>query len=475
MTNPVFSLCHTTARTPDGWRKAANAWLAKCDHPENVEYVLSVDAGVEVGPLLQDFPEFGRIRVVVNSKRKCSVDGWNRAAQASTGQFLITIADDILPCEHWDTEILKIVDLKEDVVLDVDSGAGTDPLITFVFATRPFILKLCQKYGYEGFFYPEYTGVYCDTEFTELARFEKVVRNAKHLYFEHLHPIFGKSPMDDVYRKQNAKEEYAYGKEIFVRRMAELVRRTESPVISLVCPGEWFSRDVMFSRMSLLADLYQGGYRVQIVSGYGSNVYVVRACLSDSIRFGSTETPHLILWMDDDNPCNILQLNQLLEDLNQHPELDGIAGWSWVQGDLNGFTWRVSCGSFDENGIGQAMKYSELLAGTEDVKEVAWTGFPMFILRYPSFLKAGQEAFHPIVNAKHPWGFLGEDLSFCLNAAKNGLRFGVDRRVKLEHQKLLSTGPTAEQLKKLEEPDPTESELAPVTGRERRLPYDNQK
>lgn len=459
--NPTFSLCHTTARLPDGWRAAAKAWLERSAHPENVEYVLSVDEGTDVGPLLKDFPEFGKVRVVVNTKRKNCVDGWNRAVQGSTGHFLISVADDLFPPENWDTMILDLVpDLNKDVVLDV-SHSGEQGLLPFVFATRPFIQKLCSKYGYEGFFYPEYTGVYADSEFTIIAReLESVVRDAWHLKFEHRHPIFGKVEMDDVYRAQNSTEAYAFGKTIYERRIQAFKTSTQQPVICLVCPGEWFSRDVMLSRMSLLADLYQGGWKVQIVGGYGSNVYVVRACLADSIKFGSSVTPHAVLWMDDDNPCNILQLNQLLQDLNDHPELDGVAGWAWIQGDMNGFTWRVSCGSFDDSGVGHAMDYQELMSGAE-VKEVGWTGFPMFLMRYPAFVKAGSKAFHPVINEIHPWGFLGEDISFCKNTKALGLRFAVDRRVQVDHQKLLSSGPTAEQLKTLK----VGLELAPVTGR----------
>ena len=130
---PTFSLCHTTARLPDGWRKAAQDWRDKCDNPGDVEHILVTDE-----PFRPESLPFADTKLVVNKGRRCAVDGWNTSAAHSTGKFLITVADDWFPCEHWDTELLKrIPDLDGEYVVEIDAG-GDPGLLTFSLLTRPY-------------------------------------------------------------------------------------------------------------------------------------------------------------------------------------------------------------------------------------------------------------------------------------------------------------------------------------------------
>src|ERR1039458_600447 len=94
-TAPLFSLCHATARIP-GWEDAARAWMENCDVQSRFEYILCTDAGSKTPDLWPTFKH------VINHGRKCAVDGWNAAAKASTGKFLITGAD------TWATEISPV-------------------------------------------------------------------------------------------------------------------------------------------------------------------------------------------------------------------------------------------------------------------------------------------------------------------------------------------------------------------------------
>jgi hypothetical protein len=456
--NPTFSLCHTTARLPDGWKKAAQAFFDKCDHPENVEYILSIDQGSEVPPS-GTLPKFGEAAVVVNYGRKCTVDGWNTAANSSNGQFLMNVADDLFPCEHWDTELLRALPnedsaLYHEYAVEVSTGGDSD-LMPFSMLTRALMNRLRKDFGYDGFFFPEYVSVYSDTEFTQLARHLGVVVNAKHLKFEHAHPIFGKAEMDDVYRHVNEQALYASGRALYNKRLAELkiVPGEDSAkprfVIAIICMGESFSRDWVAAWTEIYGKLMLRDWIVFPVFGYCTNVYVARASVADSVRLACPIRPHLVMWIDDDNPITTEQFDALIQDLNEHPELDGVAGWAWVQADMQGTSWRPSCGKIDERGMGKAYTYRELMEEVDYLKPIDFTGFPLFLMRFEALEKAGQGAFAPVVNEKHPWGFSGEDVSFSINAGAKGCKFAVDRRVMVRHQKLLDAGPSDDQLKAL--------------------------
>ena len=224
---PVFSLCHATDRLPKGWMAAAEDWLKKCDDPSRVEYVLVFDDDGHTARTRSpgqateapswspmQFP-FGRATVAPNRERKCAVDAWNESAKYANGKFLITVSDDWFPPRHWDTEMLKVIpDLDGEYVLDVDNQDGSYPLLPFSLLTRAYYKRL----GY--LFYPEYFGNMADQEFTDVARRDGVVIDARHLQFEHIDPERG-GTWDAVYEKQRKGPYREIGMQIYERRKRE--------------------------------------------------------------------------------------------------------------------------------------------------------------------------------------------------------------------------------------------------------------
>lgn len=221
MDQPLISLCHSTARLPIGWIAAVRDWFDKCDNPENVEHILVTD-DPHFRPDSSMLP-FKRFTLGLNRKRRCAVDGWNESARLSTGKFLISLSDDLFPPQGWDTQLLIMVpDLERQYVVNVNTG-GDHSILTFSMLTRPYFDRLTRDYGYQGgLFYPEYRGMRADNEFTDLAIRDGVVVNARHLYFEHRHPHYGKADMDDTYRHQHADEAYSVGDRVYRRRRREL-------------------------------------------------------------------------------------------------------------------------------------------------------------------------------------------------------------------------------------------------------------
>ena len=195
-----------------------NAWAEACDNPAAVEYVFCVDdedsSKTNFMPL--DMGRFGSFVFCYNHGRRCAVDGWNTAAEHSSGQFLITVSDDYRPCSHWDTELLKVIPhLEGEYVLDVDNQDNSHPLLPFSFLTRRYY----QKLGY--LFYPEFFGMMADNDFTDVARADGVVVDARHLKFTHLHPHRGTALDDEVYRWQQRPEAWEAGNRVYNRRKAE--------------------------------------------------------------------------------------------------------------------------------------------------------------------------------------------------------------------------------------------------------------
>jgi hypothetical protein len=448
MSEILFSLCHTTARLPDGWRAAAQAWFDNCDHPENVEHILTWDAGTD-GQLSYDastYKIFPNTRVGANTGPKTAVAGWNLAARlgdrgTGSGKFIISLADDWFPCPHWDTELRKVIEaaggFDKEIVLDVDT-AGNDHLLTFSMLTRSYLMKYSKGEGW--LFYPEYTGMYADNDFTDSARIDKVIVNARHLKFEHRHPNYFKEVEPDaVHLWQGRPEAFKIGLKVYKKRCAEK-GLTIRPILAVCLPGETFSSTWVAYWTTLMS--YLGArFTLSPIFTFSSNVHVTRACLANQI-VNSTPLPDYVLWIDDDNLLGVDQFAMLFEDLERTPEADMVAGWAWVRADVyDGDQARTSVGMFDENRKGVRLSYQELMEGEFDVREIHYSGFPTVLMRGEMLEKVGENPFAPIIDAAAEYGFHSEDLSFCIHARERGCRMFVDRRVRVPHLKMRDAVP----------------------------------
>jgi hypothetical protein len=433
---PLFSLCHTTARLPDGWRAAAQAWLDNCDFPGTVEHVLTFDEPTHVEKI------FPNTKIGVNTARHTAVDGWNLAAKLSTGKFIISLADDWFPCPHWDTELRRVIEaaggFDRNIVLDVDT-AGNEHLLTFSMLTRPYLMKYS---GGEGWlFYPEYTGMYADNDFTDSARMDRVIVNARHLRFEHRHPNYFKEVEPDaVHLWQGRPEAFRIGANVYKKRCKAKGLKIK-PIIVVCLPGETFHSTWVAYWTNLLT--YLGAhFTVSPIFTFSSNVYSTRSCMTQQI-LNSFPTPDYVLWIDDDNLLSVEQFARLLNDLESTPGADMVSAWAYVQPEIyNQIDARTSVGMFDENGKGTRMTVAELMAGDADVKEIHYSGFPTVLMRGEMLEKVGPNGFAPILDSRCEYGFAGEDLSFCIRAREQGCRMFVDRRVRVQHLKLRDAVPS---------------------------------
>jgi hypothetical protein len=184
-------------------------WIRKCDNLTRIEYILAVDA-VDRDKWPDSLDDI--IKMVVNPGRQCAVDGWNTAAKNSTGQFLITVADDCFPPPHWDTELLKVIpDLNGEYAIEVKSGTSPADDEWMRCMIHSFITRKYYERIGGNLFDPRFEGMYADCWFTEVARHHGVVIDARHLTFQHRHWIGTNVPMDDIYSRQNEQQRYDRG------------------------------------------------------------------------------------------------------------------------------------------------------------------------------------------------------------------------------------------------------------------------
>jgi len=253
MFEPLFSLCHITCRVPDGWQNACRIWKLRADHPENCEYVLGIHAKQNelpfsewkgnaadlCGRCFQDLSEiwghrhFGdgtRCRIAVNSNRPCIVDNSNSCYAASGGQIIIGIADDLRPCEHWDTRILEAIrealgrletpSVQHQYVLKVSTGfpeweARFPKIITHGIVSRAYY----ERIGYIA--WPEYSDYGCDDDFSSQAYKNGVVIERPNIVFPHLTWMKGLRTKDAVDEYTGRQEAWELKEKILKRRISE--------------------------------------------------------------------------------------------------------------------------------------------------------------------------------------------------------------------------------------------------------------
>lgn len=469
---PVFSILHATAhRLPFEWVKVWREWSARAVNPQDHEYIVAVhESDMErVREGAESIPESETgipIVIIAQGNRYCSVDNWNIAAVVSKGKVLMLGADDYYPPQNWDAELLSCfedADVIPPFVVQIDTGSYRDEsLISHPIMSR----SLYTRWGY--FYYPGYESMYADDDLTAHAKADSAVTiiNARHIVFDHRHPLLGKSQMDEGYAAQTSEKVHAQGHQLFEKRKANGFRDVElrtdifgeestasipivqppSPAtrktIAICIPGEWFCATWVRYMLELCYTLNQE-YNVVPLLVQSTNVYAVRQAISDAVL----NYPHHIdyaLWIDDDNLLKPEQAKLLLHDLAILPEADMVVGWCYIVHDVfNTDLARVSCGWWHESGacidIPRAQMESDM---GHDLIEIDWTGFPVVLMRRELLVKAGHVPFAPLPSIHTPYGFTGEDTAFCRVARDRGkARFFVDRRVKVPHLKLRSAEP----------------------------------
>jgi hypothetical protein len=456
-----ISVVHPTARIappypsfPRGWVESVEAFAATCDHPEDIEYILVVH-GSNLGAFYDHAPEtnegrvkgwgFGAFRIVCNEGVNTGVGQGNAGAAAATSNIIVGGMDDLFPPAHWDTLISGMLEGQERLprVLHVSSGS---PLDDEIFIPQIYTRERYLQLGYAG--HPTYESMFCDNEFTEHARRDGIVIDAMHIKFEHRHPAFGTAETDSVYQGENRAQAYLDGQANFEHRKRlgfprESVTQYGTFVpdtVAFALPGERFGVKYVFGLINLLLTLTARNVNLRLVQCYTSNVHCTRIELADQV-LKMEPRPDFVLWIDDDNSVAPEQFEALMQDLREHPELDGVVGWCWC--DHDGDPQRpfmMSCGRQSEDMVLMPFHPDDIASGAP-VVPIDWSGFPVVLMRTGVLETLGARSFVPIVRDDVKFGFVSEDASFFWRARQAGLKFAVDLRCKVPHMKTRAIEP----------------------------------
>lgn len=482
---PLISLLHPTARVEPseafqrGWRDAHDAWMARADHPERIEYVVSVHRS-RWEQVPHDRPagaqKWASFRFVCNDGRDCVVDQLNHAARRSSGHVLMGVMDDYYPPEHWDTLVLEALALRDmphpslkvgtvlphtgdyerPIQMWFSSGSPRDPEL--------IVAGACTRARYEqcGFLLdPDFESMFSDDWHTFCAKRDAEAGTCElvkrlDIAFEHRHPLLSKYagqsvtdpwegvPADDVYRLQNRRVAYQQGYATFRRKAYG------SRVIAVLMPGETFSHRWVFAMFDVLASLERWNFVVERYGFHSSNVYSTRLELAAHVIDSGTH-PDFALWVDDDNVVSPDAVGKLIADLDAHPELAGVVAWCWCDtGDYEDNPFKMSCGRqgpkmeclpFSVEDYCRAIAQGRTVITSDDVAPDAfWSGFPCVLVRGAVLEALGWEAFRPMLG-DYRRGFTSEDTTWFRKAFEAGYKFAVDLTVKVPHLKLRGIEP----------------------------------
>jgi len=209
--NYNISLLHATRSRSEKALACRALWLSKAARPELVEHIFAIDDDD-----VDSLSNINTNRVIV-PRGKGSVQAWNAAAEKSKGEILIQLSDDWIPSDNWDTAIInEFYGCIDERVLAISDGHRKDDLLCMAILNR-------ARYNKQGFlFHPEFFSVFSDDFFTWAAKKDGVIKEAKHIVFEHAHPIFGKAEMDATYARSNSQEHYINGHAIFNKLTRQL-------------------------------------------------------------------------------------------------------------------------------------------------------------------------------------------------------------------------------------------------------------
>jgi glycosyltransferase involved in cell wall biosynthesis len=195
-----ISLLHATRGRSKQANDCRDKWLITAKNPQDIEHIFGIDDDDT-----DSLTNINTQRVIVERGKGC-VAAWNACAKASTGEILIQLSDDWEPVEGWDEIIIKeFYSVEGECVLAISDGARTDDLLCMAILNR----KRYEKQGY--MFHPDFFSVYSDNYFTWAARKDDVIKDAKHIVFEHKHPVFNKAEWDKTYLESNAQQNYFKG------------------------------------------------------------------------------------------------------------------------------------------------------------------------------------------------------------------------------------------------------------------------
>lgn len=207
-----FSLLHPSRSRPQKSIDTTSKWIqrASCD----VELIVSIDDNdPHRADYLSRYSHNNPFHTkVISNPNRSAVDAINNAAREAKGDILIVVSDDSDCPNKWDELLSFAIGDKKDFVLKVFDGVQ-DWIVTMPIVDREYY----NRFGYV--YYPEYSHMFCDTEFTHVAHILKKVITRNDIEFKHLHYSVTKEGKDNI--SSRADNTWNEGKSLYLKRFNE--------------------------------------------------------------------------------------------------------------------------------------------------------------------------------------------------------------------------------------------------------------
>ena len=456
-----FSIVHASAR-PAEWEKSALAYFHNASLKYEIEYILVTEPTVS----FKGYMKLDEVLYLQGKTSKSSVAHWNLGASEATGDVIILNSDDMFPPKDWDQLLYSTLlerckrhkgVLEPKVVRVSYAQEQQKGLMTLQVMTKAYYDKL----GYA--MYPGFQSVYADDDFTACAEELKAIIEAPTVVWEHRHPCNNgvklKDIKDEVYKTENERARYFYGKQLFELRrrigykvilgLEEPKKTAEAKIVALCTPGKTFDSDFMFEFGQLEIKCYSEG---GVIHGPSTscNVYSARSeCVEAVMSLGMR--PDYFFWIDSDQLNMVEAYTSLKKVLEENPEIDVVAGWTYMLQNRC-----INAGFFykDENGLvinkdntfkaenlkpGSKTKfYGELLTSLGDTDKpirVDWVGFGCVLMRTSVIERMVPDMFTPLYFYKDKAYWVADDTGFCLRCLDKGIGIYLDPNAYVKHIK----------------------------------------
>jgi glycosyltransferase involved in cell wall biosynthesis len=205
-----ISIIHPSRNRPKMAFDTIKEWIGRAKNPENIQYVLSLDDTESMQDQYRSYLSGieKEIHTCYNNNRS-AIDAINNAVQHCTGDLFIVVSDDFECPQHWDEQLVQLLDDKEDYV--VKTQDGTQPwIITLPIMDRTYY----NRFGY--IYYPEYRHMFCDTEMSHVgALLGRTITS--NIVFPHRHYTTGAMKRDAVNVRNDST--WVQGEELYLERL----------------------------------------------------------------------------------------------------------------------------------------------------------------------------------------------------------------------------------------------------------------
>ena len=236
------------------------------------------------------------------------------------------------------------------------------------------------------------------------------------------------------------KEEWDY---------AKIKERVKGKQIVFCLPGRGCSYIFLKNFVQLCFDLVQNGNGIQISQDYSSMVNFARCkVLGANVLRGPNQIPwdgklkyDYQLWIDSDIVFDTQKFWQLIDLAipEEGEEKEIVSGWYATEdGHTTSVAHWLSEEDFAKNGGVMNHETVESITKKRKPFTVDYTGFGWTLIKHGVFERLEYPWFAPkmqVFDSGNVQDMCGEDVSFCLDAKKEGMVTWCDPRIRVGHEK----------------------------------------